>query len=205
MSGFPKTQAELLLRIRDPEDRAAWTEFVEIYEPVLHRMARRRGLPHEDARDLAQKVLLSVSRSIEKWEQNPQRGRFRTWLTVVTRNATIDALRRLRPDTAQGGTSILQALNRFPQSEESARAEVEREYRRQVFRSVAAEIRDEFNGPVWDAFWRTTVENQPVTQVAHALGKTIGSVYAARSRVMRRLRERVTALDNQSGGTHDAL
>ena len=203
MTRFPKTQAELLQRIRNPEDRAAWAEFAGIYEPVLLRMARRRGLQQADASDLAQKVMVSISKSIDSWEDNPERGRFRTWLTVVARNAIIDSLRRIRPDAARGGSSILQALTRLPQSEESAQAEIEREYRRQIFRTVAAEIRNEFNAPVWDAFWLTTVENQPVAQVAKALGKTVGSVYAARSRVMRRLRERITVMEESCGGRND--
>lgn len=90
---------------------------------------------------------------------------------------------------------MLQQLQRLPQSEGSATAEIEREYRRQLFRHAAAAVRSEFEEPTWDAFWLTTVEHVSVTDAANQLSKSIGSVYAARSRVMRRLKEKVSQLE----------
>jgi RNA polymerase sigma-70 factor (ECF subfamily) len=185
----------LLLRIKDPADRDAWEEFVELYRPIIYRMARKRGLQDADAQDLAQKVLGSVASSIEGWEHDPQRARFSTWLTTVTRNAIIDTVRRIKPDSSSGGTSMLQQLKRLPQSEEGAAAELNREYRRQLFRHAAAEIQHEFEPETWTAFWLTTVENVGVTEAAERTGKAIGSIYAARSRVMRRLKEKVSQLE----------
>src|SRR5262245_6671851 len=50
------TRQSLLVRLLDPRDQAAWTEFVEIYEPLIQRLARSRGLQRADADDLAQDV-----------------------------------------------------------------------------------------------------------------------------------------------------
>ncbi len=200
MSGIPQTSASLLLRIKDPADRDAWEEFVAIYRPVIYRMARRRGLQDADAQDLVQRVLGSVASSVEEWEHDPRRARFSTWLTTVTRNAIIDTLRRIKPDqNAGGGTSMLQQLQRLPQTQESAAAEIQREYRRQLFRRAAAGIRDEFEEATWNAFWMTTVDNVAVTDAASQLSRTVGSVYAARSRVMRRLKEKVSQLEATDG------
>ena len=163
LSGIPQTRASLLLRIKDPADRDAWEEFVEVYRPIICRMARKRGLQDADAQDLAQRVLGSVASSVEGWEHDPKRARFSTWLTTVTRNAIVDTLRRIKPDKSAGGTSMLQQLKRLPQSEEAAAAEIQREYRRQLFRRAASEIQHEFEPATWDAFWLTTVENMPVT------------------------------------------
>ena len=40
----PTTRRSLVLRLRDPRDEAAWAEFVEIYEPLVYRLARKKGL-----------------------------------------------------------------------------------------------------------------------------------------------------------------
>ncbi len=39
-----------LLRIADPQDSAAWAEFTDLYEPILIRVAKSRGLQIGDAR-----------------------------------------------------------------------------------------------------------------------------------------------------------
>ena len=65
------------------------------------------------------------------------------------------------------------------------------EYRREVFNWAARQIKGEFQPDTWLAFWQTAVEEQPVPEVARLLGKKPGAVYAARGRVMRRLKEKI--------------
>jgi RNA polymerase sigma-70 factor (ECF subfamily) len=182
----------LLLRVKDPDDHDAWLQFAEIYQPIIYRMARRRGLQDADAQDLSQKVLASVSERIADWEHNPDRGRFSTWLTVVTRNAIIDSVRRLRPDTGEGGSAIIRQLQRLPASDQQTASEIQTEYRRQMFRRAACLVRREFEPSSWQAFWMTSIESVGVSEAAGRLGLTTGAVYAARSRIMRRLREVVS-------------
>jgi RNA polymerase sigma-70 factor (ECF subfamily) len=66
------------------------------------------------------------------------------------------------------------------------------EHRREVFRWAARRVRSEFHPSTWDAFWSTAVEGRPVETIAEALGKNPGSIYAARSRVIRRIQQKVT-------------
>ena len=68
------------------------------------------------------------------------------------------------------------------------------EYRREVFRWAARQIRAEFQRATWKAFWLTAVEDRAADGVARLLHKTTGAVYAARSRVMRRLQEKAAEL-----------
>ena len=191
MSEFPETRETLLLRVRDPSDREAWSEFVAIYRPVLYRLARRRGLQDADAQDLAQRVLISVAKVVAEWNVDPNRGRFRTWLSKVARNAVIDAFRRIRPDAACGGTSVVARLETQQAGQDLAPDELNTEYRRELFRRAALAIRSDFTELTWQAFWKSTVENQSVDDVAEDLGRSPGAVYSARARVMRRLREEV--------------
>ena len=73
---------------------------------------------------------------------------------------------------------------------------VRTEFRREVFRWAADQIRPEFRGPTWEAFWLSAVENQTVEQVSERLQLSCGAIYAARSRIMRRLKEKVGEFDD---------
>ena len=193
MSQIPDTRASLLVRIQDPDNRTAWQEFVEIYRPVIYRLARNRGFQDADAQDLVQCVLVSVSRSIDQWDA-ARHTRFRSWLNTITRNAIVDAVRRRKPDLPAGGSAVVQRLQQQP--EETTRDEIRMEYRRQIFRRAADEIRVEFSADIWQAFQLTMIERLSVSDTARLLEKSVGAIYAARGRVMQRLRQRVLELEN---------
>ena len=44
MATTPNTRASLIARLSDSHDAEAWQEFVEIYLPLLYRLARRKGV-----------------------------------------------------------------------------------------------------------------------------------------------------------------
>jgi len=191
MAEFPETRASLVARVKDPRDSEAWARFVAVYRPVIYRLARKRGLQHSDAEDLTQHVLLAVAKAVDRWEPDPDRGRFRSWLTQIARNAITNALTRAPPDRGHGGTDFVSLLQQHPDPTFTAAEEFDREYQRAVFRWAQDQIRREFQQSTWAAFRRTAVEGQCIDQVAAELRKSVGAVYAARSRVMRRLKEMV--------------
>ena len=56
LTDVPRTRPSLLVRLKAPRDEHAWLEFVQIYEPLIARLARRQGLQEADADDLTQEV-----------------------------------------------------------------------------------------------------------------------------------------------------
>jgi RNA polymerase sigma-70 factor (ECF subfamily) len=194
VADYPETRASLILRLKDPSDQEAWGEFVEIYRPVVYRLARQKGLQDADAEDLVQQVLASVAAAVPGWAPDPARGRFRSWLSRIAHNRIINMVTRRFPDRAAGGELADEALARQPTAPPDSDL-LRVEYRREVFQWAARQIRGEFAADTWLAFWQTAVEGRPPAQVASALGKTVGAVYAARGRIMRRLREKVCEWD----------
>ncbi len=188
MHQFPQTRDSLIIRIRDAADAKAWSQFLEVYRPMIYRVARKRGWQDADAQDLTQVVLLKVASKIDQFDPSGP-ARFRTWLTRVCHNAITDELRRRRPDAGQGGSTEVTRLSQHP--EEIDTDEFCREQRRAIFRWAAREICSEFEEISWEAFRLTSIDELSCQEAAAKLGVSIGAVYTARSRVMRRLKQKV--------------
>jgi RNA polymerase sigma factor (sigma-70 family) len=198
MNQLPDTRHTLLIRLQQAEDQQAWREFLEIYEPVVYRLARHRGLQHADALDVTQDVLASVATAIDRWDPDPAQGRFRGWLFTIARNLIVDALvvKSHRP-RGSGQTTIQQLLEQQPAVEEQEASVCEWEYQRATFQWAAEQIRGEFQEKTWQAFWQTGVGNEPIPDTAARLGLSVGAVYAARSRVLARLRKKIEQLEDR--------
>jgi len=196
----PTTRHSLVLRLRNPDDEAAWAEFVGIYEPLVYGLARRKGLQDADARDLCQEVFRAVAGAIERWDPDPAKGKFRAWLFRIARNLLVNFFADQRRHTrGTGSTSVQDLLEARPADDAQAEADFAAEFKRQAFRWSAHQVKHEFADSTWQAFWKTGVDNHPVGQVARELGLSAGAVYIARSRVLARLRQRVQQLGEDSG------
>lgn len=200
MTALPDTRASLLVRLPDAADVKAWDEFVAVYGPLVYRLARRHGLQPADADDLVQEVLTAISKSIESWLANPleKRGPFRAWLFRIARNVAINFLtRRKHRPLGAGGSDVAYLLQQHVDPNDGEVDEFDLEYRREVFRWAADQIRGSVTEKNWQAFWRTTIDDQPIGAVANELGMSVGNAYIARSRIMARLRELVRRFEEQ--------
>jgi RNA polymerase sigma-70 factor (ECF subfamily) len=192
MDGSPSTRQSLLIRLRDLADERAWAEFTEIYGPLVHRLARRRGLQEADAQDLVQEVFRAVARAIERYDPDPARGSFRAWLSRIARNFIINLLAsRRRQPQGTGDPDVQRLLEDLPEPAGEDSAYFETEYRRRLIVWAAGRIRGEFSETAWRAFWLAGVEGQQPQEVADALGMSVGTVYQYKSRVVVRIRREI--------------
>ena len=192
---FPDTRDSLLAAVRSPANREAWEQFVMIYRPVIYRLARRRGLQDADAQDLVQQVLAAVASATGGYEKRGETTRFRHWVRRVARNAIVNALSRQPHDRAAGGTTAGELLREQAGADEPSDAQIELEYRRELYLQAARMVRGDVEPQTWRAFEMTVIDNRSIDDAADELGKPVGTIYAARSRVMRRLREAVRELE----------
>lgn len=89
MTGTPASKEALeglALRAREGNDRAM-ESLLRAAHPRVRRWALVKVGDPDDAEDVAQEVLLRVSRRLGSWDG---RARFATWLYAVTRNAALD-------------------------------------------------------------------------------------------------------------------
>lgn len=182
------TRSSLLLRLRESGDEESWREFVALYEPLLLRYVRTRGLPDEDARDLVQNILASLVTSLRRFELDRTKGRFRTWLWRVTQNAIADWARRRRRERAaeKGWCERLEALQDRKASE--AEAEWESGYRQRVLEFSLKRIREKTDPRTWACFEGHVLRGRSGAAVAEELEMKTGTVYVNASRVLGRVR-----------------
>lgn len=198
MTDFPDTRESLIAQIKDPEDQDAWDQFVGIYRPIVQRIGIRRGLQSADAQDLAQQVLISVAAAIGRYQTNSASVRFRHWLRRVARNAIINALTRKPADVAMGGSDVLDLLDDVPQPDQVTAEMITLEYRRELYLRASEIVQVDVAGDTWTAFEMTVFNGVSVEAASRELGKSVGAIHAARSRIMKRLRDAVRTLEQNA-------
>ncbi len=146
-----------------------------------------------DAQDLSQDVLVRVSKSIDRWE--PQAGiRFRHWLRKVATNAIVTAVTKSAPVGVLDGSVADQILAETPEVI-AAKSELYDECFRERYLRAATIVRGDVSPVTWAAFEQTVVQGRSCEEVAVTLGKSLGTIYAARSRIIKRLQSEVQRLE----------
>jgi RNA polymerase sigma-70 factor (ECF subfamily) len=182
------TPVSLLRRLRAfsqaETTAAAWSEFAELYTPLLYTWATRLGLQPSDAADLVQDVFVILVRKLPEFHYDPQKS-FHAWLRTVLLNRWRDRQKHTAVASEQTGHPALDELQVPDEALELAEAE----YREVLVRRALELMQREFRPATWKACWEQVVNGRPASEVAAELGLTVNAVYVARSRVLRRLRE----------------
>jgi RNA polymerase sigma-70 factor (ECF subfamily) len=189
----PETRPSLIVRLQEPQNERAWTEFVCAYEPFLTQLVRRQGTPERHVPDVTQQLLFTLARSVDGWRDDGREASFRRWLGRVARNVVLKFLSRERKQVGGlGGTDFLEALHQAPDSvADDARRQ---EYERELILWAAELVSASFRETSWRAFWATQVEGREVAEVASELGVSAGSIYMSRSRILARIRAKVAEI-----------
>lgn len=160
------TRHSLLVRLRDPNDHQAWPEFVGVYAPLLYRWCRRRGVSDADAQDVTQAVLTGFVQVAGKFEYDPQRGRFRSYLKTALTNelARLWRAQAKRPESVSPESAALAG-----QPAAASDASWDEEFYAHLATTARERIRLEFDDREWQAFVRCFDEGLPADQVAAEL------------------------------------
>jgi RNA polymerase sigma factor (sigma-70 family) len=178
------THASLLARLGEGVDANAWREFHDRYGELIIGFARRERLQPADCEDVLQEVLLALTRSMGKFEYDPSRGKFRSYLKTLAIRAVFRKRRQERRQATLGeydGDAV--------DGDASLEARWEEEWRQYHVRLAMRRLEREFNERDRMAFARYAVKGVPASETADALGTNVDQVYQAKSRILRRLRE----------------
>lgn len=176
-----KTSISLLERLRKPDDQEAWSHFVHLYTPLLYFWFRRSKLAAGETEDLVQDVFATLVDKLPGFTYDPSR-RFRGWLWTVAINKLRE--RRRQPDSITAGRDETNSLEGVDTIAEFT----EEEYRRFITDRSLRLMQKDFEPATWQAFWEHVPNGRTAADVASELGISIGAVYAAKTRILSRLR-----------------
>jgi RNA polymerase sigma-70 factor, ECF subfamily len=183
------TSTSLLTRLKKLEDREAWDRFVSLYTPLIFYWGRRSGLSDDDSADLVQDVMAVLIQKLPEFRYDRQ-GSFRGWLRTVTLNKWREKKRRKSLPTVPTGESGLTNLAEADPSQEYW----ESEYRQELVSRTMQLLRPEFQPSTWEACWQYVVEGRRAEEAAGEAGVSVWTVYSAKSRLLRRLREELDGM-----------
>lgn len=191
----PETRATLLWRLRaNPTDPGAWSEFTEWYGRKIYAWCRAWGLQEADAQEVTQEVFLKLSVRLRDFHYDPSRS-FRAWLKTLTHHAWQDYVaRERRPGRGTSSDSAFDQLELVPAQDDLARR-IEEAADEELFNEAAARVRLRVEPRTWNAFELLAREGQSGAEVATLLGMKVATVFVARSKVQRMLREEVKRLE----------
>ncbi len=197
---FPSflTSVRLLLRVRNLSDGAAWGRFVEQYRPLIYRWCFQRGLPPgADAEEVLSTVLLRLVRELPRFTYEPERGRFRDWLRTMVLRVLQDYRRSLARQPVPHD-NLEEHVD--PNAVDLCAGEMTLEISSQMEKLavVLARVQKRVRPTTWEAFQRSTLQDQPASEVGQALRIGVTSVYVHKHRVIQLLKEEWDRLASES-------
>ena len=189
MDKYDSTSASLLVRLRDSHDQAAWARFVELYTPLIFYWARRTGLQEVDAADLVQDVLTIMLRKLPEFKYERSKS-FRGWLRTITLNKWRERKRRKALSVADVSQSEL--LNVEDPTDDDAFWESE--YNQHLVSQAIRLMKSDFQPKTWEACREFVFSEKSADEVAAEFGVSVWTIYSAKSRMLKRLREELDGL-----------
>lgn len=176
------TTATVLQKLRDFDNHAAWDSFADRFRTPVISFARGMGLKSNDAEDVAQETLLAFAQAYRDGKFDPARGRLSQYLFGIAYRQSLKA-RRSVPANAETG-----ALSQIP-DEQTATGIWDTEWERSLLQRCLTQVQIEFEPVTYRAFELTVREEQDPAQVAETMKINIKSVYNAKHRILKRIRE----------------
>ncbi len=183
------TSESLLLKLKSASDQQAWSKFVRLYTPLLFYWARQTGMQPQDAADLVQEVLTIVFRKLPEFEYDRTKS-FRSWLKTVTMNKFREFCRRKSVSRNAATGTVLNQVMADAQLESSWDVS----YQRSLFATAMDTLKPEFRPQTWEAVRQFIAGDQPAAKIAAETGVSVWTIYAAKSRLLARLREELNGL-----------
>jgi len=186
----PQTRVSLLLRIQSPENHESWRLFVKVYGPAIYHYCRRRGLQDADAADVMQEALLQVSKSIPRFDYEPDRGRFRSWLKAVVHSKLCHFFAKCN--------SSRESSDPHFESEHAASGIDNGQWQDLVQQELIVQalemVKQHCEPASWTAFEMLWKDGRSAAEVAQQMGKSVQWVYVIKSRMTARLQTAVCEL-----------
>jgi RNA polymerase sigma-70 factor (ECF subfamily) len=187
------TTATVLQNLRDFDNREAWSSFADRFRQPIISFARSMSLTQADAEDAAQETLLAFAEAYRRGQYDPAKGRLSKFLFGIAYRQALRA-RRVGAQVAPVGTTVWAQVP----DEQSASGIWDAEWARGLLDECLAQVRTEFEPQTYRAFELTVRDGRDAADAANELGVPIKSVYNAKHRILKRIRELREQFESQA-------
>ncbi len=197
------TRKSLLGRLKNWQDNESWADFFNTYWKLIYNFAVQRGLTHQEAEEVVQETVLAVAKSIPKFEYDPTRCAFKTWLLTVTRSKIANQFEKRKrhrdAQTLPDDSRLTPLLERMP--DEQAQQEWERawegEWEKNLIDAAVQRVKGRVSIEQFQMFDLFVLKGWPARDVAKTLSVTVAHVYVAKHRLGKLLKKEVRLLEEQ--------
>jgi RNA polymerase sigma factor (sigma-70 family) len=197
------TRDSLLNRLKDWRDDASWRDFFNTYWRLVYGVALKAGLTEQEAQEVVQETVITVSRRISEFKYDPTVCSFKTWLLNLTRWRIVDQLRK-RPPLRAAGRLKLDHDARTATIENVADpasfnldAVWDREWEQQILLAATQAVKRKVNPEQYQIFHLCVFKEWPVGKVTRELGVSATRVYLAKHRVGALLKREIRTLERK--------
>jgi len=200
-----QTSWTLVGRIKNVQDQEGWTRFYDLYKGLILGVSMKAGLAKEEAEDVLQATMASLSKNISEFEADPKRGSFSAWLLKLTRWRIRDQLDKRSPfgpgqQQPQTSTSVTPTVERVADSHTvDLEALCDEEWKERLMQQALRDLQLQVKAEHYQIFHLVELEQKPVVEVAAALGRSRAQVYLIRHRVSVALKGILKRLHKQFG------
>jgi RNA polymerase sigma factor (sigma-70 family) len=191
-----QTSLTLMQMLReDPKNAVAWDRFVRRYHPKIYGWCRAWGVQDADADDVAQDVLAKLTEKMATFRYDQSRC-FRAWLKTITQRVLSDLMAGRRRAMGSQTLPVLEQVE--------ARADLERRIEeilnRELLDLAILRVRERVAPATWDAFRLTTFDECTGAQAARLLDMPVASIFVAKHRVQKMLKDEIHKLEGAVDG-----
>ena len=189
---YPTTRTTLLDRLN--RDEAAWAEFFDRYRTAVADLGRFKGLSDAECDDLVQEVMIRFHRKIGAgFRYDPSLAKFRTFFSRLVKGCVCDLIRK------RENHGLLRAD--FPDEDGGGRPDeildlaIMEKWRSIIREEAMLELARRVDEKTFQAFELYALEGRPANETAELAGLSANSVYVAKTRCLKILREIIRRLN----------
>ena len=196
---FIPTRPSLLLRVRNLEDQNSWRDFYDTYWKLIYKAAIQSGLPAADAEDVVQETFINVTKKIQNFNYDPQRGSFKGWLLRTTKWRILDHRRKHQrglaleplPDEPADGL-----MEKFADPiSDKLEALWEEEWQQNRMDAAIQRVKRRVNAKHFQIFELYALKHRPAAKVAETLKVSTAQVNLINHRVGNLIKKEVERLE----------
>ena len=189
---YPTTRTTLLDRLN--RDEAAWEEFFDRYRTAVADIGCYKGLSPDECSELVQNVMIRFHRKVEAgFKYDPSLAKFRTFFSRLVKGCVCDLIRKR--DKHHVYVAALPESGEGDSPDELLDMALMEKWRSMIREEAMLELARHVDEKTFQAFELYALESKPVKETAELVGLSVNSVYVAKTRCIKILREIVARLN----------